>query len=137
MKNLIKRKEICFQKVGKKSKTIVITTNGNNRNFRIAEQENNEVHIIPETQLSQDDEGEDAQVSTEKNNFFFHGQGALHVRESKLILSPKILNLSGYSLSKNQKNILIKGIKYTPTPKRNIIELKRDVVEYSRKLRLI
>ena len=64
VKNLIKRKEICFQKVGKKSKTIVITTNGNNRNFRIAEQENNEVHIIPETQLSQDDEGEDAQVST-------------------------------------------------------------------------
>ena len=58
-------------------------------------------------------------------------------RHSKIILSPKILNLSSYSLSKNQKNILIKGLKYTTTPKRNIIELKRDVVEFTRKLRLI
>ena len=31
----------------------------------------------------------------------------------------------------------MKGLKYTPTPKRNIIELKRDVVEFPRKLRLI
>ena len=30
----------------------------------------------------------------------------------------------------------MKGLKYTPTPKRNIIELKRDVVEFTRKLRL-
>ena len=28
-------------------------------------------------------------------------------------------------------------LKYTPTPKRNITELKRDVVEFTRKLRLI
>ena len=45
--------------------------------------------------------------------------------------------MSSYSLSKNQKNILIKGLKYTSTPKRNIIELKRDVVEFTRKLTLI
>ena len=32
---------------------------------------------------------------------------------------------------------MIKGLKYTPTPKRKIIELKRDVVEFTRKLRLI
>ena len=31
----------------------------------------------------------------------------------------------------------MKGLKYTPTPKRNILELKRDVVEFPRKLRLI
>ena len=31
----------------------------------------------------------------------------------------------------------MKALKYTPTPKRNIIELKRDVVEFPRKLRLI
>ena len=47
------------------------------------------------------------------------------------------LNLSKYSLSKNQKNSLIKGLKYTPTPKRNIIELKKGAVEFARKLRLI
>ena len=28
-------------------------------------------------------------------------------------------------------------LKYTPTPKRNITKLKRDVVEFTRKLRLI
>ena len=31
----------------------------------------------------------------------------------------------------------MKGLKYKPTPKRNITELKRDVVEFTRKLRLI
>ena len=36
------------------------TTNGNNWNFRIAEQK------IHETQLSQNDEGEDVQVGTQK-----------------------------------------------------------------------
>ena len=52
-----------------KFETIVISTNGNNRNVRLAEQEHNEIHIIPETQLSQNDKGEDVQVSTEKNSF--------------------------------------------------------------------
>ena len=65
-------------------------------------------------------------------------QDAVHVRDNKkIILCPKIINLPSYSLSNNQKNILIKGLKYTPTSKRNIIELKRDVVEFTRKLRLI
>ena len=58
-------------------------------------------------------------------------------RQSKINLSPKVLNLFRYSLSKNQESILIKGLKYTPTPKRNIIELKRDFVEFTRKLSLI
>ena len=31
----------------------------------------------------------------------------------------------------------MKGLKYKLTPKRNIIELKSDVVEFPRKLRLI
>ena len=55
----------------------------------------------------------------------------------KINLSPKIYNLSSCSLSKNQKIILIKVLKYTPTPKRNIFEFKRDVVEFTRNLRLI
>ena len=56
--------------VKKKSfETIVITTNRNNRNVRLAEQKYNEVYIIPETQLSQNDKGEDEQVCIEKNNF--------------------------------------------------------------------
>ena len=40
------------------------------------------------------------------------------------------------SFSKNQKDILIKCLKYTPTPERNIIEL-RNVVEFTRKFRLM
>ena len=44
-----------------KFETIVITANGNNRNVRLAEQEH-EVHIIHETQLSQNDEAEDVQA---------------------------------------------------------------------------
>ena len=39
--------------------------------------------MIPETQLSQNDEGEDVQVSTEKNNFLFHGQDAVHGRDNE------------------------------------------------------
>ena len=40
-------------------------------------------------------------------------------------------------ISANNRSQFIKGLKYTPTPKRNIIELKRDAVEFARKLRLI
>ena len=41
------------------------------------------MHIIPETQLSQNDEGNDVQVITEKNNFLFHNQGAPHGKENQ------------------------------------------------------
>ena len=40
-------------------------------------------------------------------------------------------------ISANNRSQFIKGLKYTPTPKRNIIELKRDVIEFVRELRLI
>ena len=69
------------RKTSEKIEAIVITTNGNGWNVRIAEQEHNEVHINPKIQLSQ-------------------------------------------------------GLKYIPTPKRNMIELKRDVAKFTRKLRL-
>ena len=73
-----------------------------------------------------------------KEQYFVPWSGcSTRKRQSKINLSPKVLNLFRYSLSKNQESILIKGLKYTPTPKRNIIELKRDVVEFTRKLRLI
>ena len=31
----------------------------------------------------------------------------------------------------------MKGLKFTPTSKRNVIEVKRDVAKFTRKLRLI
>ena len=52
-------------------------------NVRLAEQEHNEVHIIPETQLSQNDEDEDVQVITEKSNFLFHGQAVVLGRDNQ------------------------------------------------------
>ena len=42
----------------------------------------NEVHIIPEAQLSQNKEGEYAQVSTDTNHFLYYDQGALRERNN-------------------------------------------------------
>ena len=39
-------------------------------------------------------------------------------------------------LSVYQINILLRGLKFTATPKRNIIQLKSDIHNYTRKLRL-
>ena len=39
-------------------------------------------------------------------------------------------------MSRYQVNILLRGLKFTPTPKRNIIQLKSDIHNYTRKLRL-
>ena len=63
---------------------------------------------------------------------------SIRKRQSKIILSPKILNSSSYSHSENQKrSILIKRLKYTSTSKRNITDLKKYAIEFTRKLRLI
>ena len=48
----------------------------------------------------------------------------------------KILNLLGTALSKNQIKLLSKGLKFTQTPKPNIPEIKRDIGNFTRKLRL-
>ena len=45
--------------------------------------DHDEVHIIHEIQLSQNDECEGVEVSTEKNNVLFHGQGAVHGRDNQ------------------------------------------------------
>ena len=43
------------------------------------------------------------------------------------IVKPKIFNLSSKTLSRYQTNILLCGLKFTPTPKRNNIELKSNI----------
>ena len=49
----------------------------------------------------------------------------------------KIFNLSNKILSSTKISILLKGLKFTPTPeKRNIEEIKTDLAEFHRKLRL-
>ena len=58
------------------------------------------------------------------------------VKSQQEIVQPKIFNLSKRKLSSYQVNILLRGLKFTPTPKRNIIQLKSDIHNYTRKLRL-
>jgi hypothetical protein len=40
-------------------------------------------------------------------------------------------------LTKSEIKLLTKGLKFTPTPKSNHQELKTDIKEYTRKLRLV
>ena len=49
----------------------------------------------------------------------------------------EIFNLSSKTLSRYQTNILLRGLKFTPTPKRNNIELKFNISNYTRRLRLV
>ena len=57
--------------------------------------------------------------------------------QSKLMLLPKTFNIFSQSHFQNQKNVLIKDIKYTPTPKQSIIALKQDVVKFTNKPKII
>ena len=52
------------------------------------------------------------------------------------IVKPKIFNLSSKTVSRYQTNILLRGLKFTPSPKRNNIELKSNIQNYTRRLRL-
>ena len=50
--------------------------------------------------------------------------------------STKILNVSNVQLTQDEIDILKLGLSFTPTPKRNIAELKNDIFQFTRKLRL-
>ena len=52
------------------------------------------------------------------------------------IVKPKIFNLSSKTLSRYQTNVLLRGLKFTPSPKANNIELKSNIQKYTRRLRL-
>ena len=49
---------------------------------------------------------------------------------------PKIFNISNKVLSQQHVKVLRRGLKFTPTPLPNKIELKNDVQQFSRKVRL-
>ena len=49
---------------------------------------------------------------------------------------PKIINLSSHVLSDSQKTVLLKGLKFTPTPSFDMKTAKQDVCDFTRKLRL-
>ena len=50
---------------------------------------------------------------------------------------PKTFNLSNKVLSQQHVNVLCRGLKFTPTPLPNKIELKNYVQQFSRKLYLV
>ena len=50
---------------------------------------------------------------------------------------PKIFNLSNKALSQQHVNVLRRGLRFTPTPLPNKIELKSDVQQFSRKIGLL
>ena len=52
------------------------------------------------------------------------------------IVKPKIFSLSSKTLARYPTNVLLRGLKFTPTPKPNNIELKSNTQTYTRRLRL-
>ena len=52
----------------------------------------------------------------------------------KQIFIQKYLNLSSKTLSKYQTNVLLRGLKSTPTSKRSNTEIKSNIQNYMRRL---
>ena len=52
------------------------------------------------------------------------------------IVKPKTFNSSSKKLSRYQIDILLRGLKFTPIPKRNIIELKSNLKNCTQRLQL-
>ena len=71
----------------------------------------------------------------QKNNYK-QTEEEKEVKSQQEIAQPKIFNLSKKTLSRYRVSILLRGLKFTPTTKRNIMQLKSDIHNYTRKLRL-
>ena len=50
----------------------------------------------------------------------------------KKTISPKIINLSKYKLSKPVLSLLLRGPKFTPTSEGNSLNLKSDIFDFTR-----
>ena len=59
-----------------------------------------------------------------------------NLTEENKCSQPKLFNLSNTTLSKCQRNILLRGLKFTPTPQSNSIQLTCDLKTFAHKLRL-
>ena len=59
------------------------------------------------------------------------------VKKKETMTKPKIFNLSNEVLSQQNVNVPRRGLKFTPTPLTNKIELKKDAKQFSRQLRLL
>ena len=52
------------------------------------------------------------------------------------IIHPKVINLSSTCLTDTQVSVLSKGLKFTPTLRRNTIEMEKYIHNFTRKLKL-
>ena len=64
-------------------------------------------------------------------------QQITEVKKKETMTKPKILNLSNKVLPQQHVKVLRRGLKFTPTPLPDKIELKNDVQQFSRKLHLL
>ena len=87
--------------------------------------------IVPETQGSQ------IPINNKRKNGFIILRPGCRQRkpDQRVILHPKILNLSVMPLCKKQIKLLSKTLKFTPTPKPNIPGIKKVIKHFIRKLR--
>ena len=96
-------------------------------------QQNNRINYEEKTNTTSNRNDMKKSASTPAKGMSNEGNDKSTVIE---ILKPKIFNLSSKTLSRHQTNILSRGLKLTPTPKRNNIELKSNIQNYMRRLRL-
>ena len=59
-----------------------------------------------------------------------------HHSEENIYSQPKLFNLSDTTLSKCQTSVLLRGLKFIPTPQSNTIQLTCDLKTFAHKLRL-
>ena len=83
-------------------------------------------NFVKDKKKTQNVEGTQPTPTNNKNN---------HTEENKCS-QPKLFNLSNTTLSKCQTSILLRGLKFTPTPQSNSIQLTCDLKIFAHKLTL-
>ena len=73
---------------------------------------------------------------TDNNKSQKNKKNTKYTKEAE-IKNPKIINLSCKTFTKQQLDILKKGLKFTPTPQKNLVDLKNDLKVFANKLRTI
>ena len=101
------------------------------------DQQNEHTIIVSDTQDVPNQVEENVNNSVRDNFFSSWPRCNKSQPKEELIIHPKVLNLSSVSLTPSQIQILTKGLKFTPTPQRNLPEMGKDIKDFARKLRLV
>ena len=123
---------IVLQNNNKKTNFNVVVTDPI-RNEKTKEWQQSQTVIVPDTQKA---DGDQQSNGKETNNFLFYRQDAIRTNQINTITHPKVINLPSTCLTYMQVRVLSKGLKFTPTPRRNTIEMEKDIHNFMCKLRL-